>query len=256
MEFPVLTRFEGLDYRRHLLTLASFNLPIVDVGSGDARTSHWLQQQQSNEVSPATIYCVDPAPESYVGLEGRQVMIKPVAATTQEIVETHPELIGECAMMLIRPQPPSPGRVCYDMDAWRLLKPKVVLVLYCADGGDGSPELHSWLNMNGCPSFSLSDAAVDVGALPNYYSRSVKFTAEYPPPSMVRVSTCSLLIQADVDGLVFPPDMPEDEQNPGAPSDAEVENLLQQSLMATMARVLGGGREGGGGGAGQECALQ
>lgn len=251
----MLKRFEGLDYRRHLLTLASFNLPIVDVGSGDARTSHWLQQQLPGATK---IYCVDPAPESYVGLEGRQVMIQPVAATTQEFVESHPELVGNCAMMLIRPQPPRPNFVCYDMDAWRLLKPKVVLVLYCADGGDGSPELHSWLHHNGCPSFSLSEAEIDVGALPNYYSRSVKFTAACDPPSMVRVATCSLLIQADVDGLVFPPDMPEDEQNPDAPSDAEVENLIQQSLLATMARVMfgGGGREGGGGAGQPECVLQ
>jgi len=255
--FPVLERFSKLDYRQHVLTFASFGLPIVDLGSGDARLSHWLLQQRPD----ASIYCVDPDAGCYAK-EGSPVLIQPHAANAAELVEKHPELVGNCAMAIIRPQPPRPGFQCYDLDGWQLLRPKVVLVLYCADGGDGSPELHSWLHRNGCPSFSLARDEVDFDGLPNYYSRTVKFTAQCEAPVMIRVSTCSLLIQADVDGLAFPDDLPEDEQNPNAPSDAQVVELLNQSLFATMLMTLGGRRQEAAGGVGeaeadgQECTLQ
>jgi hypothetical protein len=235
---PVLSRFEALDYKDYLLaflSLVAADLPIIDVGSGNAAVAYYLLQHRPD----AIIYCVDPMPTSYPKeKETKQVMIEPHAATVDDLLLIHPELVGNCAIMLIRPQPPKPGFVCYDVPAWKALKPKVGLVMYQADGGDGSPQLHSVLHQFGCPSYNLDREYECPDDFPTYYSWSIRFTSRSPPPIMVAVPTCSLLINADVDGLKFPADIDEGEQNPDAPNDEEIESLLFKSTMLTGLSML------------------
>lgn len=186
------------------------------------------------------IICVDPNPKNYDD-EIATVKIQPLFSSTQELCEKFPEMKGNCSVMLIRPQTSgSTDLTNYDIEAIHLLEPLVILVLYGADGSDGSCALHDFLSLHGCPSFSKSDTSDSTFAgFPRYWSRTIRFTEICQPPTMVRVSTCALLIRDD-SGLTFPDNIIEGEQNPNAPGDADVARLLKESYAYTAMRVLGG----------------
>ncbi len=222
--FPVLSRFERLTYCRYVEEFMNIGLPVVSVGSGEAILEEWM----TNFRPATTLHCVDPEPESYAIGKPR---IIPEAESVAKLIEKLPDLVDNCAVVIIRPSPtvPRARMIGYDVESVVLLRPRVILVLYCADGGDGSDELHKFLEENGCPSISLFPRRETNIVLPRYYSRSIKFTLRVAPPTMIQVSTCSLLIREDA-GIVFPVDMPEDEQNPEALNDEHVQELLSHSI--------------------------
>jgi hypothetical protein len=121
--------------------------PIVSVGSGSG-------EAESEMSKYAEIICIDPDPGSYCN----KVVLQPDYATVEDmlrVMETRGlETRGleprerTYALLLIRPQP----NCTYDITALKLLPLRHICILYRADGGDGSDQLHTFLSRYGLPS--------------------------------------------------------------------------------------------------------
>lgn len=225
---PVYSGLEKIDVSKPLTWLAKLGLPVVEVGCGDGAYIHWMNTYYGTHVIG-----VDPRPGSYGGLP---VIRQPEFEIVADLVFKRPELIGECALLIIRPYPDgyhAKNRLPYDIEAVNLLKPKVMIFIYHSDGADGSSKLHDFLHVNGCPSKRYVEPFNDnIKVLTpeqrEYNVWSTKYTDVVGFPSEIAIPTCSVLVRKN--GIEMEDNWPPFEQNPKAPNQETARRLFLRSL--------------------------
>lgn len=104
---------------------------IVSVGSGNG-VYEWIMCVHTPAIKEKLIL-VDPAPESFEPYHPSGCNMKPHFATVHDLVKKRPEVVDNCVMLLIWPDP----FLLYDIEAVLVLKPKSIILLYeKADGWD------------------------------------------------------------------------------------------------------------------------
>lgn len=128
------------------------NLPIVSVGSGNGALELWLKDKFDCE-----IVCTDPDPLEWNADQGsgrRQVLhMAPAAATVPELLETRPELKGECLALFNWTYPSK----SYDFEALIALRPQMFLSVYEPPGAAHSSSFHRFLGSMGPPAPSSGE---------------------------------------------------------------------------------------------------
>lgn len=131
---------------------------IISVGSG---TGEYEKKIADAVFDPHSYHpdliCVDPLHDDYSSSE---MVIKPHFSNVDEMLETHPNVIQNCILMLFWPYDQghmnciSPGKTPYDIDAISKLKPRSIVILYEEYGAAGSNLLHAWISqysyLNSC----------------------------------------------------------------------------------------------------------
>lgn len=231
VQLPVYPGFENLNASKPLAWLAQLNLPVVEVGCGDGSMIAWMRATYGTQVVG-----VDPAPGEF---EERPVVRHPDCSTVSALLKTRSDLVGQCALLIVRPYPNGYDANPYDWVAVQRLKPKVMLFLYRSEGSDGSGRLHDLMRVHGCPCNSYADPKVPAfdptmtQVLPEdqreYHTWATKYTARIDPPAMIAIPTCTVLVRKDA-GIALGQNWPLFEQNPDAPDQAEVRRLFLLSL--------------------------
>ena len=109
-------------YVKDCLSVASH---IVSVGSGNGMYEHMLCERLSSLREKLVL--VDPSPESfYTYAEAKGRAMPPHHSTVQRLVTDRPDVVGDCVLLLIWPDP----ELEYDHEAVRLLKPRSVVMLF------------------------------------------------------------------------------------------------------------------------------
>jgi hypothetical protein len=118
-------------------------LPIVSIGSGNGVAEHMIQ----NHFKQHRIICVDPNPTSCTPFPTNGTkFIQPHYALTQDLVTAEPEIVNQCIVVFIWPNPTGDDNVAYDIEAIALLQPKAVFVVYDYTGSSGSASLIRWID--------------------------------------------------------------------------------------------------------------
>ena len=109
--------------------------PVVSVGSGNGSVEKCLDPSDK-------IICVDPCPQSFQS-EPTRYSHPPDYKIVKDLVNVKSDLIGECSIFLNWPSPSNPflNTNPYDVEAIRLLKPKLILLVLERSGSSGSVEL-------------------------------------------------------------------------------------------------------------------
>jgi hypothetical protein len=122
----------------------------VSIGSGTGEVEYNLAKELDG--TETKIICVDPAPESRRRFPKNGNFVAPEYDTAESLTKERKDLINECGMLLVWPEPAGKkdgddsNYLTYDVDAIRLLNPKVVLLIYETFGGSGSEVMHAWLD--------------------------------------------------------------------------------------------------------------
>ena len=117
------------------------NEKIISFGSGKCELE--IHLEKSNDNNNEKIICVDPNPGSFSNDRFFVEKRKPDYPLVQDLVESKPDIVGNCNLMLIWPSPNEIGG-SYDIKAVKDLNPKSVLIVFESTGSSGSPSL---LNM-------------------------------------------------------------------------------------------------------------
>lgn len=130
----------------------SLSLPIVSVGIGNGGLECFLLS-----LSPALIlYGVDPSPnKGFAEMPAevyRRLGLKPIAATVAKLLGQKPELVGNCLLLLNWCEPMIPESGPYDLEAIKLLKPRVFVTVIERIGAAGSFAFLAFLT-NSCGLF-------------------------------------------------------------------------------------------------------
>jgi len=124
-----------------------FTQTNVSVGSGCGALEKLVIRRHE-------VICVDPDPKSYT--PHSEIFIQPAFPVVKELIKARPKVVNDCALWLIWPPPGCMECITgtcklerhhhvYDIEAIKLLKPKVIVLMIAADGTAGSAQLHSWL---------------------------------------------------------------------------------------------------------------
>jgi hypothetical protein len=115
--------------------------PIISVGSGNGELEYRLSQRK--EFANNKFYCVDPNPESY-NPYNPTAMMKPDFPYVSDLIQQHPELVGNCTLLLGWADPSED----YDFEAIQLLKPMSIISIAENEGGAGGQLFHDWCFKN------------------------------------------------------------------------------------------------------------
>lgn len=137
---------------------------IISVGSGTGRIEKMLMD---NGVSD--IICVDPDPQSF---DNTEIVIKPHYSTVNQLIIKHPELVGNCSLMLIWS---TPVESTYDYDAIVKLQPNDIFIQYESIGAAGGNKLHKFMKSIGLPNSFEFDKSITIDNLTNYKSIYSKY---------------------------------------------------------------------------------
>lgn len=229
-------------YLRTFITTVG-DLPVLSIGSGIGVIEAWLVKKG------VSVICVDPAPDSYREDEFGRVVMKPKYKTVTEVLIDMPDVVGRCALLLIRAEPRStamlqddcgdagPDCVEYDIEAIKLLRALYVYSLYCADGADGSDGFHHLLHSINLPcSITWHSEIVETDGTTDtndtqytgsaaFYGMKVGGPRFYSAPAVV------ILFRGEV-GLTLK-HLPTGDQNPQPLSNEDVRGLMMESYKAT-----------------------
>lgn len=204
-------------------------IPIVEVGSGKAEIARWLMDR--GHVHPDNMICVDPDPTSYS--KDKQVHVSPKYKTVKHLLSEQPQLVGNCGLLVIRPSAIDAN--CYVIDALERLSPNIALLMYRADGGDGTCYLHNYLCDVGAPNSNTYDivpasrmmARRDNKIRKDYKTVSFTYTKQVDDPSLLYVSSCVILTIIEIHEKC----LPTGELNPDALSIEECKKLMFKSQL-------------------------
>lgn len=118
----------------HINTFMSPGIPIFSVGSGNGKfEKHYNDKYTGND-----IICVDPKSNEF---NGSEVILEPKYTTVEHLISERPEVVENSQALLIWTPPSSK----YDMDVFKKLKSKRVLVVWEKDGSAGSYDFHTYM---------------------------------------------------------------------------------------------------------------
>jgi len=131
------------------------NPNIVSVGCGVA----YLERQYM-EKTGKKVYLVDPDPTYFQSKSINDLgEYKMDVSYVNELINKHPNLVGNCTLVLIKPQPEDDGAIStppsYDVEAIKALKPKDIIFYGDIGGSDGSTALHKWFHSQNLPSSKM-----------------------------------------------------------------------------------------------------
>lgn len=123
-----------------LLKSVDSKSPIISIGSGLGTTESYIEKNADIE-----IICVDPNPESYQEPSTKFTEAHhPDYGTTTELIDSNPDIIENCNIILNWPTPNDKGNN-YDMKAILDLKPRLILAICDSSGSGGGTEFLNWL---------------------------------------------------------------------------------------------------------------
>lgn len=236
-----LDRFTGLlqldQFARYLTALSALQrklkVYVFDVGSGVGIFIKFVID--AGYINANSIVGIDPAPHSY---NIQRMIIPPRYKTVNQFLSrpnNQNSAVGKSILCLIRPPPygTNDNLVGYDIDAIRQLKPLVIFILYCADGGDGSYGLHHFLKKAGMPNGSqygpgLPPFDMTPFADMNYVGKYITWSEILENGANGRISTCAILVQPQL--VDFIADLPTGEVNPNPPSVTDVKKAIAASF--------------------------
>ena len=215
-------------YRKYFLSVARENgLALFSIGSGSARIESQCEKEGHR------VICVDPEPDSYLG-PSESVMIRPLYAAASEVATDRPDVVGNCAVMLVRTDPGDP----YDCKALEILRPKIAFVIFCVDGTDGSMQFHAMLHKAGLPSqFKWMNGGDANQYEPEnlQYGGSIAYYARETPPPRCFGGPAIALLWSDDFRIVAK--LPSGDQNPRPLTDAQITALASRSLQYTIEQI-------------------
>lgn len=223
---------------KQLTWIANLGLPIIDVGSGRGEILYWMKK----EFPQSSVIGVDPDPNSFKVGKYDRVLMPPSYKTIEDLVQARPGIVGNCVVMIVRPLPEMQHKDStkpYDYETFTVLKPKVALFMYRADGSDGSSKFHKLMKLYDCPNDQLVRAQeqqhtkrLDLVDFLPYKALWCKYTQRSPAPEMITIFSCSMLVDKTLD--IPLPQIQTGETNPMAPSADETICLFIQSMMLYM----------------------
>jgi hypothetical protein len=234
--FPELQKREEMRYV-HWMYVVEFaricrknNIPIVEVGSGNAKIARWMMDY--GHVHPNNMICVDPNPLSYN--KDKEVLVSPKYPTIKELLVERQNIIGNCGLLIIRPSPDLVNS-CYVLESLEKLSPRIALIIYRADGGDGSTDLHNYFNSIGAPNSNIYDPAPMSKIIKprenkirkDYKTISCIYSKEVSDPSLLSVTSALMLTTFKIDSN----HLPVGELNSNPPSLKECKTLMLKSQL-------------------------
>jgi len=218
------------------------NMPIVEVGSGNGKIAHWLMNY--GHIHPDNMICVDPNPSVYT--KDKKVLVAPKYSNVKELLAEREEkeeqsIVGNCGLLIIRPETDYVNP-CYVIEALEKLSPKIALIIYRADGGDGSLDLHNYFEGIGVPNSNTYDPAPSPRIIKpksnkirkDYQPISCTYTKEVKQGSLLSVPTCLMLTTIEIHKNC----LPVGELNPNAPSLKHCKSLVLKSALGMGHRNL------------------
>jgi hypothetical protein len=146
--FPYLNTIGWNPIVSHMKHAASVDPKMfwVSVGSGTGEIEHRLK----NEIKELKIACIDPAdPDEWKHLHLKfpknGKCIKPSYKYTEDLIREKKFLVGKCGLLLCWPSPKGIGEKNWDIEAIKLLEPRVIVLIYETSGGSGGPNLNLWI---------------------------------------------------------------------------------------------------------------
>jgi hypothetical protein len=213
-----------------------YGVPIVEVGSGDGRIAHWLMKNKY--LKDEDLIGIDPDPMSFS--KDKKLYFDPKYKYCKDLVVDNPKIVGQCGLLLIRPNP----TLEYDIESLQLLKPLTVMIIYRSDGADGCIEFHRYLKELNSPSSIDCDPMPDIQLVSKFTERKelrfdyisvfAKYTKEIEIIEKLSIRTCLLLIPPDYKEYMY---LPQGELNNDAPSVDKCKQLIAESQVAVFRMI-------------------
>jgi len=217
------------------------NIPIVEVGSGNGKVARWMMDH--GHVHPDNMICVDPNPAIYT--KDKQVLVTPKYPTIKELLieEGGGDIVGNCGLLIIRPSTDD-RNPCYVLEALEKLSPRIALIIYRSDGGDGSTHLHNYLDTIGAPNSNSYDPVPMSKIMKprtnkirrDFKTISFTYSKEVSDCSLLSVSSCLILTTFEMSKSC----LPVGELNPNPLSLKECKSLMLKSQLGIGQTMMAG----------------
>lgn len=181
------------------------SIPIVSVGSGTGCAERVIQ----NKFKDYRIICVDPEPTSYEPYpKNTDLCMKPHYANVEALIAHEPNIVGDCILVLIWPNPSDymDTALPYDILSLFQLQPRATYIYYDYTGGSGSGAMIRWidtrfpeLNLNFKSHMWVAEhepgTAAILPKLPNYKHVWVAYSAEETSEGFLANRTTALWME-------------------------------------------------------------